>query len=93
MSTDPLTPDQRAFVEWARQHLKDWRDRDAAMLSACRAHQERRECGECIAQWVCVRYGNQGQPCEELSGPRPLQMPNGWPVVVRNFGGVKRPGK
>jgi hypothetical protein len=88
---EQLTPDQRKFVAWARQHLKDWRERDAQMLRECRERQTRGECRQCIALWACL-FGNEGQPCAELSGPRPLQMPAHWPEVQRNLP-AKRPRK
>ena len=58
----PLTAEQLAFVAWAREHLREWQQREAAMLKACRQHQERRECNECHRLGECVRYGNPGQP-------------------------------
>ncbi len=91
--TPKRTRDQQKFIDWARQHLRDWEQRDADMLEACKQHQLARECRECIRLGGCVRYACEGQPCREWSGPLPLPMPSHWPEVQRNFGGEKQPRK
>lgn len=58
--TPKRTRDQQKFIDWARQHLRDWEQRDADMLEACKQHQLARECRECIKLGGCVRYACEG---------------------------------